>query len=333
MSKETLQWLNNNTLIGFTEKRGTAWHYREALNNGEPNHYPGPIPVDDVLRRLFNFEVFPHPIYVEFGGEQVPVPGKKAWVCDDDGTVLGIFGDGYQGHAYSEWLIESVAKLLDDDLSIGSAGLLRNRGQAWVQVEVPETVVTPEGVAFRPHLLAATSFDGTLATVYKRSITNTVCDNTMTAALGEAGEQVRVKHSKYSHLRLADARDALAIVYTLADDFASEVEKLCATPVTDRQWVKHMDAMVPVPDTEGRGRTMAINKREQLSQLWATDTRVAPWRNTAWGVLQAHNTWFHHMSSVRGATRSDRNQENVLSGRTATLDTTVLTTLDAVLNN
>ena len=52
--KETLQWLDENMLIGFTDKRGTAWHYRTDLQGAEPNHYPGAIPVADVKRRLFD---------------------------------------------------------------------------------------------------------------------------------------------------------------------------------------------------------------------------------------------------------------------------------------
>jgi len=51
---------------------------------------------------------------------------------------------------------------LDDNLSISSAGLLRNR-VAWVEVSVPDNITTPEGVVFRPNPLATTSFDGSLA--------------------------------------------------------------------------------------------------------------------------------------------------------------------------
>ena len=53
MSRETLQHLNTNTLIGNTDARGTAWHYRAEEQGAETNHYPGPIPVRDVERRLF----------------------------------------------------------------------------------------------------------------------------------------------------------------------------------------------------------------------------------------------------------------------------------------
>lgn len=37
MSRETLEDLNANTLIGFTDKRGQAWHYREEMQGDEPN--------------------------------------------------------------------------------------------------------------------------------------------------------------------------------------------------------------------------------------------------------------------------------------------------------
>ena len=48
MSRETLQHLNTNTLIGNTDARGTAWHYRAEDQGDESNHYPGPIPLADV---------------------------------------------------------------------------------------------------------------------------------------------------------------------------------------------------------------------------------------------------------------------------------------------
>jgi len=147
MSMETSEWLNTMCLIGFTEQRGTAWHYRQASQGSESNHYPGAVPVDDVLRRLFNFDVVERDLFVarSDGTRQNArlVEGRKAMTCSDNGDVLGIFKDGYTGHSYQEWLIENVATILDDDLAIGSAGLLRNRGLAWVQVEMPETIGTP----------------------------------------------------------------------------------------------------------------------------------------------------------------------------------------------
>jgi len=320
------------TLIGYRDKRGTAWHYRIEHQGTEPNHYPGAIPLEDVLRRLFNFEVNDAPLYIRGGdGGFIEVPGRKAMVTSDNHDVLGVFKSGYQGHQYSEWLLENVATIIDDDLGIGSAGLLRNRAQAWVSVEVPESITTPEGVEFRPNLLATTSFDGSLATTYKRVVQIVVCDNTRDAALGEDGQQFKVKHTKYSGFKITDARDALAVVHTMAEDFANEVANLTAWKVSDADFLKLLDVMVPVPEGEEaskRGVTVSENKRAELIQMYHNDERVAPWKGTAFGVAQAYNTWTHHKAIVRkGVPRVVRNMENVVTGKMGTMDAKVLEAL------
>ena len=78
MSKETIQHLNTNTLIGQTDARGTAWHYRAEHQGEESNHYPGPIPVADVERRLFHWRAESRPVAV-----QVPDPINSVIWADD----------------------------------------------------------------------------------------------------------------------------------------------------------------------------------------------------------------------------------------------------------
>ncbi|MEV0220316.1 DUF932 domain-containing protein [Streptomyces sp. NPDC050704] len=196
---------------------------------------------------------------------------------------------------------------------------------------MPDNVRTPEGVEFRPHLFGATSFDGSLATTFKRAVTNVVCDNTMSAGLAETGQQIKIRHSRYSKLRLSEAREALNIVYEIADDFAAEVKRLCEQTVTDRQWRSFLDAHVPLPEEPGRSRTHAEHKRDALDRLWRHDDRVAPWQNTAYGVVQAVNTFTHHEQTVRGAVRAERNMLRAVTGGVDDLDTGTLHTLDAVM--
>jgi len=325
MSRETLEWLNTNTLIGFTEKRGHAWHYRE----GADNHYEGAVPMEDVTRRLFNWEAQERPIFLGVQGEPAlhEIPDFKAIVRSDNMETLGIFKDGYVPHQYGEWLLKNVASILDADLAIGSAGLLRGGRQAWVSVEVPETITTPEGVAFRPNLLAVASFDGSLATTYKRVVTNVVCDNTMNAGLREQGQQFKVKSTRHSMGRLADAREALGIVHTIADDFAAEVKELCAQDFTDRQFEKLIKSVTPYdPNAKTtRGQTMAENKREKLWELWRSDERVVEWQGTAYGAWQAFNTYSHHEGPIKGGNRPERNMVRVVTGQTEKSDEEIVT--------
>lgn len=135
MSEETSAWLNENVLVGFTEKRGNAWHYRE----GTDNHYTAGVPVEDVLKRLFYWEAIECPVVVRTPMGDVEQEDRKAIVRNDNFEVLGLFKQGYQPHQYSEWLVQNVANILDDTLAIGSAGLLRRGAQAWSRLRCRRT--------------------------------------------------------------------------------------------------------------------------------------------------------------------------------------------------
>lgn len=335
MSRETSEWLNTMILVGYTDKRGTAWHYRVQHQGVEPNHYAGAIPFDDVNRRLFGFEFIEAEVLYRLPDGRIieSTEGRKGMITSDTDEDLGSFKSGYQGHQYSEWLLENVGTVLDtssDEIGIGSAGLLRKRAQAFVSIEVPENIVTPEGVEFRPSLLACTSFDGTLATTYKRVNTRVVCDNTQEMALGEEGQQFKVKHTKYSGFQIHNAREALQVIHSMGDDFAAEVEALCNWKVTDAEFEAAAKILIPDPgdDAAKAALTRWDNKRQEVFALYRNDQRVASWHGTAFGVLQAYNTWNQHYASVRkGVPRDSRNMENVLNGKTSMQDQQVLTVL------
>lgn len=350
MSRETSKWLNTNTLIGMTEQRGNAWHYRAADQGDEPNHYFGPIPVADVERRLFSWDAVKAPVFVglpatidtattmDDNGNPIAMqqdPARTAIVNGSTGHVFKYAGEGYEIHQYREWLLGTVSNLLGDTLVITSAGLLRDGGQAWVEVSVPETLHdSVTGFDYRTNLLAFTSHDSSLATTYGRTITATVCDNTMSIAAGEMGSQkAKVKHSKRSALKLDDARNRLAILEQTSDEFLTELHELASWKVTDKQWFAFLDEFKPVPEADGRSKSIILRERDELVDMYRRDERASQWRGTAFGVMQAVNTWAHHVATVKNVSRADRNAEGAITGRFAKLDTEVLNTLTTVLAN
>lgn len=345
MSRETLKHLNTNTLIGFTEKRGTAWHYRAAEQGAESNHYTGAIPVEDVRRRLFDFAVEPwdvaiSPRLAKDADEATRLmrswehdENRVAWVRTDTRQPLGYFTPGYQGHAYGKWLLDTMERLA---LPVGSAGLLRDGAVAWVQAEVPENVdAGGTGVAFRPNLLNTTSFDGSIKTTFKRTATIVVCDNTWNMAMGEKSAQFAVSHHRNSIQRLEGAGQALGLLEEQANTFTDHIIGLTEQAVSDRQWARFLDRWVPnttptgQPKT-GRSLTVASQKRDTLQKLWMSDDRVSPWKNTAFGVAQAINTFTHHETGVRGD-RGERNTMNTILGDTARVDAQAKALLDSIL--
>lgn len=347
MSAETMEWLNTMTRIGFTDKRGNAWHYRADLQNGNGNHFPGAVPVE-VVRDLFDFPVADLPVVVNFPASMdeatgvdddgkpyraVTLSDRKAIGRTDNGSVFGIFKSGYVFHPYTEWLLGNVANILrTGELEIGSAILLRGGAQAAVQVEMPDNIHdSTTGMAFRPNLLTCTSGDGSLATTYKRTVTIVVCDNTMSAGLSEGGQVYKVKHSKHSALKLDDAATALSVVGDIADEFSTELARLSKWEVTDGQWDAFLSAYVPIDADNKRSVTVGDNKREALNALYRWDERAAAWSGTALGVLQATNTYAHHLSGTRGNTvRAERNMSDALSGKTAERDSEALKVLATV---
>lgn len=323
MSTETSKWLNQNVLVGMTDKRGTAWHYKASDQGSEPNHYAGAIPVDDVRRRLFSWNAVQVPMWVDVPqdlrterGPMTVVPNRTAIVRDDTYDVLGVVSESYQPHQYDEWLLKSVASILDDDLVIGSAGLLKGGAIAWTQVEMPDNFRVAD-VEFRPNLLATTSFNGSIATTYKRTVTVVVCDNTRNAALAERGSEISIRHTSNSQMRYVDARSALQIVHTMADEFGREIELLLAMKVSDGKFENFVKKHVPVKDDESKQAvTRAENTRLELINLWQNDVRVAPWRGTGFGVLQAVNTHRQHMRPTRGNTIAvERTMVDSLTGK------------------
>jgi len=344
MSKETMEWLNQNCLIGYTNKRGTAWHYKESSQGDEPNHYPEAIPVEDVERRLFYWDARSYPVTItvpcdvtdpDIDGlhptlgtpiKHVRLGDYQAIGRDDTHEIFKVFKSGYQIHQYREWLLGSVANLIDDDLAIGSAGLLQNGGTAWVSIELPDNIETPSGFTIRPSLVAATSHNGTLATSFKLTSVAVVCDNTLHWGLSGQGQMFKARHSKHSGFKLQTAREALDLVHVAGDDVVTAIDQLSNVTISDLQFERIVNKLVPMPSlatSNQAGVTRAENKQDKLRTLWTSDHRVKPWRNTALGVVQATNTFNHHFLGT-DKKRAERNMLNALNGKTMQDDMDVI---------
>lgn len=318
MSRETHDWLSQFTLIGFTGKRGNAWHYRA----GDNNHYTGAIPIEDVRSRLFDWEPVSVPMEYTYRDEQYQTEDQII-IRSDNGAKLGNFSKSYVIHNYDEWLLSNVEMILDQDLQIASAGLLENGAVAWVQVEMPDNIATVDGVEFRPWMNAFGSVNGKYASTYKTGKTIVVCDNTMNAAAREDSPAVKIKSTAKSLSKLGDVRKHLGIKFkAMADEFSEEIHKLCSTDFSDRQFESLVAQLAPIAeDAKPKGVTMAHNKRDKLWELWGEDERVSPWRGTAWGAVQADNTYRLHEGVMHGDNRAERTMKLTLSGKLEEDDT------------
>lgn len=165
MSKETSTWLNTNVLIGFTDKRGHAWHYRAEDQTPEPNHYPGPIP-----SATSNGACSAGP---------PSRPGSSSKAASGSGSPSTTWGSPPPITATS-----SPTTPTDTESTQYGSG-------CWTTSPPSSTTASPSD----PPACC-------LKTRYKRVVTNVFCDNTMAAGLREDGQEVAIVHKRNSALQL-----------------------------------------------------------------------------------------------------------------------------------
>jgi phage/plasmid-like protein (TIGR03299 family) len=344
MTAMNMNNLRKFILFGNCEKKRNegkldkAWHFDPNDPNSVANHIEGPLTRELIKERLFNFTIDEEQIFRfnRADGTFQVIEGRKAMVTSDTHETVGIFKAGYKGHDFEMALLDKLDHLCGNGVGYSTAGFTKdNRAVAFVQLELPDNFSTKEGVTFRPNIGAATSFDGSLATIYKRGFTVWQCDNTLAAGLAESGQQYKVKHSKYSGFKLDNAREALDLIEVTASQVSNEISKLAEWQVSDKQFNDFLAKLSPIPELkEGdntRGRTLAISKAESIASLYNTDERAAPWHGTALGVLQATNTYNQHEAPQRGGVDRDvRRFDNFFSGKTEATDNNVLALLAQV---
>lgn len=347
MSAETMNWLRENIRIGFTGDDGPAWWAGDNYM-ADGSHFDGPVPTDEV-ERLLSVEFVETEIFAQWtdadGNRQVVKdPTRKGIVTPDNGSMLGVFKQGYQVHDYKQWTADQIASILDTsrgELGTKSVGLLRNRGVAFMQVQLTGTGLEVGGYPFTPYILAATSVDGTLSSTYATGVTAAVCDNTLAYALSAAVSKLKIKHSSKSAGRIGEIRDALGLVYQAGDDFAQAAAVLQDIEVTNADFTAWLDEVAPVPSpdpkssTGGAKYTNAVKFRSGLTDMWTYDAKVKDWNGTAFGVLQLDNTYRTWKRNVAGADggRLERNMLNMVTGVTAKEDEKALDALAKVMGD
>ena len=332
-------------LYGNLERKGPASRGKVRVVNGRSTGYEGPIPVDDVLNRVFNFNVEARLIAqlvpcdaaeaseVDASGRPCKwqvIPEKTAIVRTDTDKTYRVAGSQYEIHQYQEWLVRHFENIIDSDLIIGSAGTLKRGGVAFITVELPDAIEPVQGFEVRPQIFADTSHALPRATRYRRVSEVRVCANGTFFVKPDAG-LAKFRHNKQAPMRVLAARDALKIVFQMSDELSQQVRELSEIRISDKEWEKLVDTFMPLPELGNdekseREHVQAAEARSSLAQLYTADSRVAPWRGSALGVFQAFNTYYQHIEG-KDATRVHRNARNLVGNKTATRDQLLLNAL------
>lgn len=298
MSQESYAWLAKNVLAGFVADR-PPWWLQLAINEGHtPNTWDGPVPMTAVKELLTSWQPEVSSLYDE---DMKVISTHKLIRASDDKSQLGIVGADAATHTYGEWLVGTVEEVVKpEELEVSSAGLLKNRAQGWIQIERPQSAVGPDGIKFSPYVTLSTSLDGSLASQINQNTQMTICDNCLRITRSQG---VSFRHSSRSQSKLGTFRGVMAAIMQGETDFKATLERLLAEEVSEGAFNRFMDSFVPVKDDDTPAKKARSNrKRQEITQLYRDDPRVAAWHGKMFGVVQAVNTWEQHESQLRNGT-------------------------------
>ena len=317
MSAESYQWLAKNVLAGFADTRRPWWADHAQAEGHNLNLYPRQVPMDEVIKLIASWEPITEALYT---ADMELVPTHKLIRASDNRQQISVVGGDYSVHSYRDWLTGTVQEMVGDDAQVSSAGLLRNRAQAWVQIERPETAVGPGGILFSPFILASTSLDTSLASQLNQNNRMVVCDNTMRIGR-EQGLAAHIKHTKGSGAKLGEYRGVMAALMAGENDFREELERQLSVKVDDTQYGRFLNAFIPIHDDDHPAKkARSERKRQEITNLYRNDPRVMDMAGTEFGLVQAVNTWQTHMSQLRNGTGYEMDDTNLRAMRNYALN-------------
>lgn len=244
----------------------------------------------------------------------VELPNRKFTVRKADDKVLGIVGDRYRVLQNSEALDLLDGLVKGGEASYESIISLKGGAQVALVVALEGLGIKVGGVdQVKSYLLLSNSHDGSQAVKAAVTPVRVVCNNTLQYALGTTKIQHSVRHSRNMLDRLAEVKNVLEMTQDYMTEFERDATVLMNTPMNDDQWEEFLGKLIVIPETAGRGQTIAQNKHHNITAVWKNldQTAAEEFSGTRWGAVQAVSHFNQRLATVqaKGLNMADADYE------------------------
>jgi phage/plasmid-like protein (TIGR03299 family) len=243
------------------------------------------------------------PAFAETDRGPVKADGWRFIVRSDTQHVLGCVSSRYQPVQPAEvlaWFEEYVSA--DPRFQLDVAGSLKQGEIIWATATYREPIDVA-GNRHVPRLLMTTSFDSTMATINRATMTRVVCNNTLDCALADKQKSlVRTRHStKFNAERVG--RELARI----ADGFSAykAMGDAMARVHLDKEHIsKLFKAVLDIPfDAKAEDVSKRkLNQFDDLRRSYRQTVNEGTEPETAWAALNAVTRYVDHDRSTRGGT-------------------------------
>lgn len=217
--------------------------------------------------------------------------------------VLGVVGRDYTV-VQNEEHCELLNLLVDEGgAHFETAGSLREGRETFVTMKLPRTVQLANADArddIDLYLAAMSSHDGSAAWRVIVTPIRIVCANTQRLALSRAKASYAIKHTASARGKIAEARQALGIVWTYCDSFETAAQALIDQPLALDEFEQIVAQIWPVDPTAGkRAETNRTRREVILRHLFRDADTQAAITGTRWAGLQAITEYLDHYIPAR----------------------------------
>lgn len=248
----------------------------------------------------------------------------------DNGKHLGVVGKDYtpvQNDAVFQYL-QSLGEF-DLELQVETAGALGKGDIVWALAKVPALSLSLGNDKVETYLTLVNGHSGNKALSIFDGSVRIVCANTMALAMkGRKGKNGlskgwNLKHTSNIEDRIAQTKSTIQHIIAAHAETKVIYSKLADLPGSWEQ----VEAMAKalwgdVPTEEGRARTIAQNRLQDLSGIWNSPTiKGVETSGSLWSVLNTVTEWCEHFATTKSGNYSaaeNRFIGNVIGGSAST---------------
>lgn len=284
----------------INEKNGKAsmMYYGEKPWHGLGTELQKPATAEEAIKEAqldFNVEKFP--IFINAGKKQIEVKDKFATVRTDTNTPLGVVGSRYEPVQNSQAFSFFDALVGEGEAIYHTAGVLGKGERIWLLAKMPDFIKVKGANGkmdnVEKFVLLTNSHDGSSPTIAKLTPIRVVCNNTLSAALRGAEQEVRIRHTATAEEKLREAHKILGLTNQLYTQLGEIFNTFSSKKVTDSQAKKYFEEIMP-DNKEAKHNTRKENVREKLFELYDNGIGSDMSRGTVWGLYNAITEYVDH---------------------------------------
>lgn len=142
-------------------------------------------------------------------------------------------------------------------------------------------------------VLLTNSHDGSSPTIAKLTPIRVVCNNTLSAALKDAEQEVRIRHTATAEEKLREAHKILGLTNHLYSQLSDIFNLFANKKVTDKEAKKFFEELMP-NNKDAKHNTRKENIREKFFELYDSGIGSELHRGTVWGLYNAVTEYVDH---------------------------------------